>query len=69
MDEDTVIRWMDWAWEGVLLVAFAAVYFIGRYVWWSRKVDHWTRRRHPAPRLRHPARRRPGLTPRKHRPR
>lgn len=67
MNGDEAVRWMDYAWHGVILVAVAALVYGYLYWRWSAIVDHgpepgrrWLRRiLHPAPRR--------GLTPRKRR--
>jgi hypothetical protein len=67
MNGDEVVRWMDYAWHGVILVAIAAAVYGILYARWSGIVDEgpepgrrWLRR------LLRPARRR-DPAPRKHR--
>jgi hypothetical protein len=40
MDEDTIIRWMDYVWHGAILVAIAALLYAYFYSTWSAIVDH-----------------------------
>jgi hypothetical protein len=68
MSGDEIIRWMDYAWHGVILLVIAALFY-GYWYWrWSALVDHGIQpERRRMRRILRPVHRHRATTPRKHR--